>query len=175
MNVQQTEVSVPYRPRLPQPPPAAALGLAFPFGAAAAAATTMLSGYLGASRGDPRAQVSHILQRRLSYCPSERERQRLREYREEEGSDRPFLHQRRNERLSDGEDDSFGGRGATDERLIRSASNSPLHPNGLEETDDGRGAAAGDNNLMLQSWSTLVLISLKIGKPARKYLPLVLQ
>ena len=177
MNVHQTEVSVPYRPRLPQPPPPAALGLAFPFGAAAAAATTMLSGYLGTSRGDhPRAQVSHILQRRLSYCPSERERQRLREYPDREEEDRTFLHQRRNERLSDGEDDSFGGgRGATDERLIRSASNSPLHPNGLEETDDGRGAAAGDNNLMLQSWSTLVLISLKIGKPARKYLPLVLQ
>ena len=137
----------------------------------------MLSGYLGASRGDhPRAQVSHILQWRLSYCPLERERQRLREYRGQEEADRPFLHRNRNERLSDGEDDSFGGgRGGADERLIRSASNSPLHPNGLEETDDGRGAAAGDNNLMLQSWSTLVLISLKIGKPARKYLPLVLQ
>ena len=113
----------------------------------------MLSGYLGASRGDPRAQVSHILQRRLSYCPSERERQRLREYREEEGSDRPFLHQRRNERLSDGEDDSFGGRGATDERLIRSASNSPLHPNGLEEPD-GQGAATGIS-LIMQAWSSI--------------------
>ena len=123
----------------------AALGLNFPFGAAAAAAaTTMLSGYLGTSRGDPRAQVSHILQRRLSYCPSERERQRLREYREGEEADRPFLHQRRNERLSDGEDDSFGGRGATDERLIRSASHSPSHPDGLEETD-GRGAATGES------------------------------
>ena len=169
LNVQQTGGSVPCRPRLPPPPPtsaAVALGLAFPFGAAAAAATTMLSGYLGTSRGDPRAQVSHILQRRLSYCPSERERQRLREYRREEEEDRSFLHRNRNERLSDEEDDTFGGDA---ERLTRSAPHSPPLHNGLEDAD-GRGAITGES-LMMQSWSTLLFISRKMGKRGKSAFP----
>ena len=153
---QHPENTVPCRPRLP---PSAAFGLSFPFGAAAAAATTMLSGYLGTARGDPRAQVSHLLQRRLSFC-SERERHRQREHGEEAvaNDDRErrrreqellFL-QRRNERvhherLSDGEEDSFMrnyGRGAG--HLMRSPSHSPPLNEPEEPDDIVPRAAAGD-------------------------------
>ena len=86
----------------------------------------MLSGYLGKARGDPRAQVSHLLQRRLSLCTTERERHRQRQLREEQEQEQEeaanderqlrrrreqellFLQRRQHrERLSDGEDDSF--------------------------------------------------------------------
>ena len=115
----------------------------------------MLSGYLETSRGDPRSQVSHLLQRRLSFCSSsEREQQRRRELRQEEEEEEAapderhqrrrreqeslFLH-RRGECLSDGEEDSFlrnyGRGGGAEQHLMRSPSHSPPL-NDPEDTDD---------------------------------------
>ena len=112
----------------------------------------MLSGYLG--------PASHLWQRRLSFCASERERQHQREHREEEeegGSNEErrrraqellFLqrHRQHHERLSDGEEDSYRGRAG--HHLVRSPSRSPpiIEP---EETDDVvPRAAAGDLSVL---------------------------